>query len=44
MVLLCSISAVNFRFGCTVLKSASMDGKSVLLESNIKRMSSTNRR
>jgi hypothetical protein len=34
-VLLCSISAVNFRFGCRVLKSIRMECVSVLLESKI---------
>jgi hypothetical protein len=43
-VLLCSISAVNFRLGCRVLKSVRIDCMSVLLESKIRRTLSTNRK
>jgi hypothetical protein len=42
IVLLCSNSAVNMRFGCRALKSVRMDCMSIMLESKIKRMSSTN--
>jgi hypothetical protein len=43
-VLLCSVSAVNFRFGCRALKSARMVCMLASLESKIMSMSSTKQR